>query len=717
MSRNRVARPTSAVALGLAPLLVLASINVGLGLSPLGLLDALARGAPLDYSRGPADGFAPLRAPFVEGVLGALVAEPETPASGTGRRSTRPIPPPDELPIIEVPHSPTNNDFGSAYAVPSVPFTARTHTGEATSQPGEPAPCTPVNQGGTLWYRYRPASNLGLVANTFGTSHPVALAVFTGSDLSALTQVGCSSDARGNALVAFSPVSGQNYYFQVRAAVTRGDLIFSLLLQGITTRASVSSSGRQGDRYTGIPVVSADGRFVAFNSVAGTFTPRSVPRLHPDHSCAPTIVFDPQGGTGAICILHVYFRDRAAHTTSLVSVSSQGTPGDGSSIVSGMSADARYVVFTSNARNLVPGDTNACAGLPLPGQCPDVFVHDRRTHVTSRVSVGSSGEQGNGLSHGGWISRDGRYVAFTSAATNLVPGDDNGAPDAFVHDRVAARTTRISVSSAGAQANAAASARHPLDKGSTLLGMSRNGRYILFRSAASNLVPNDTNQAFDVFVRDRVAGTTIRVSVAGDGTQANGDTRHPMLSQQSISDDGRYALFGSDATNLVPRDANGAEDLFMRDVVAGTTELITVSSTGEQADGFERVEQDGHSYLATIHAASWGIFAATEMLYSMTPNGRFVVFASGSKNLVPGDGNELKDIFLRDRATRTTTRVSVTSSGQAPDNSSNHPTISEDGRHVLFHSLATNLVGGDANNQLDVFGHEIVGHRRTTGWF
>lgn len=337
-----------------------------------------------------------------------------------------------------------------------------------------------------------------------------------------------------------------------------------------------------------------------------------------------------------------------------VSVASDGTQGNASSTTHSISADGRYVAFQSQASNLVPHDTN---------DTWDVFVFDRDTNRIQRVSVASDGTQGDSLSRRPSISADGRYVAFRSAATNLVEGDTNGREDVFVHDRATGTTERVSVSSGGEQAN-----DHSIEP-----SISATGRYVAFMSYASNLVDDDTNGVEDVFVHDRETGQTMRVSVASDGTQASAPSGRP-----SISPDGLFVAFDSIAYDLVPNDVNSAQDVFVHDLLAGTTELVSLSSDGVRGNAF----------------SVWP---------SIGQDGRYVAFYSNATNLVPGDTNGLVDVFVRDRATGTTERVSVSSSGAQADGTSQAPTISPDGRFVVFESRATNLVPGDTNLQPDVF--------------
>ena len=225
--------------------------------------------------------------------------------------------------------------------------------------------------------------------------------------------------------------------------------------------------------------------------------------------------------------------------TTRVSVASDGSQGNNYSDWPSISADGRYVAFTSRASNLVSGDTNYdCAG---PSNCHDIFVHDRQTGITQRVSVASDGSQGNLDSYVPSISADGRYVAFGSDASNLVFGDTNRYVDTFVHDRQTGSTQRVSVASDGRQGN----------KGSGSPSISTNGRYVAFASWASNLVSGDTNGYADIFVHDRQTGVTQRVSLSSDGSQGNDDSYSP-----SISTNGRYMAFTSRASNLVSGDTN-----------------------------------------------------------------------------------------------------------------------------------------------------------------
>jgi len=398
-----------------------------------------------------------------------------------------------------------------------------------------------------------------------------------------------------------------------------------------TTRVSVNSAGAQGNLQSRNPSTSADGRYVAFFSLASNLVP---------------------GDTNNT--LDVFVRDRLAGTISRASFSSAGAQANDESFDPSISADGRYVAFGSSASNLVPGDTN---------NNEDIFVRDRLAGTTSRVSVSSAGAQGNNLSKLASISADGRYVAFESIATNLVPGDTNGTSDVFVRDRLAGTTSRVSVSSAGAQGN-----DESFDP-----SISADGRYVAFVSSASNLVPVDTNNNKDIFIRDRLAGTTSRVSFSSTGAPGNNLSENP-----SISADGRYVAFVSSASNLVPGDTNGLPDIFVRDRLVGTTTRVSVSSAGVQGNNMSERP-------------------------SISADGRYVAFGSIASSLVPGDTNSSYDVFLRDRLAGTTSRASFSSAGAQGNEGSNLPSISADGRYVVFISVASNLVPGDTNSSYDVF--------------
>jgi len=279
-----------------------------------------------------------------------------------------------------------------------------------------------------------------------------------------------------------------------------------------------------------------------------------------------------------------------AGETILVSVDSVGNKGNSYSVDPSISADGRFVAFYSDATNLVPEDTNGAL---------DIFVTDLITKTSSRVSVSSEGQQANADSYYPSISADGRYVVFTSVANNIVSGDTNNKEDVFVHDRDTKITKRVSVGPSGKQAN-------NLSGHNWYSDISADGRFIVFDSAASNLVPGYTNHTTDIFVHDLVTKTTRRISLGQDGTQADGASFEP-----SISESGRFVAFSSAATNLVPGDKNTNDDIFVYDRLDKSTKRI---NTGASLEESNRSSRDPN----------------------ISANGRFIVFSSWATNLVAG---------------------------------------------------------------------------------
>ena len=301
------------------------------------------------------------------------------------------------------------------------------------------------------------------------------------------------------------------------------------------------------------------------------------------------------------------------------------------------------------------------ATLSLLGASPKA-----QAQSTARVSVSSGGTQGNGGSVKAALSADGRFVAFESSATNLVPNDSNARSDIFVRDRTTGQTSRVSVGFSGGTQGNGSSFRPAL---------SADGRFVAFESFATNLVPNDSNATKDIFVHDRETGQTSRVSVGfSGGTQGNGSSINAALSA-----DGRFVAFSSNATNLVPNDSNASSDIFVHDRTTGQTSRVSVGfSGGTQGNG------------GSINPA-------------LSADGRFVAFESNATNLVPTDSNTRRDIFVHDRETGQTSRVSVSSGGVQGNNVSFNAALSADGRFVAFESNATNLVPNDSNSRRDIF--------------
>ncbi|HET6162625.1 MAG TPA: calcium-binding protein [Planctomycetota bacterium] len=364
-------------------------------------------------------------------------------------------------------------------------------------------------------------------------------------------------------------------------------------------------------------------------------------------------------GTAGAAALGFAATAAMAQETTRSSVDSVGTEANNQSFVSGISADGRYVAFYSDATNLVAGDTNLKT---------DCFVKDTLTGAVTRVSVRSSGVEANGPSSGVVVSKDGIITAFQSDAKNMVNGDLNATTDVFMHNSSTGNTKRISVDSIGTEANGAS--QSPI--------ISADGSIIAYSSQATNLVAGDTNAQSDIFVYEVATATTTRVSVDSGGVQGNG-----FSYSARISANGQFIFFYSDATNLVAGDTNAATDAFVHDRSTGVTERVSVDSAGVQGNGI--------SYNGTI-----------------TGDGSVVAFYSLATNLVAGDTNGVADVFVHDRITGVTTRVSVDSAGNEGNALSATARISADGKFVAFYSDATNLVSGDTNAMGDVFRHDMT---------
>lgn len=397
-----------------------------------------------------------------------------------------------------------------------------------------------------------------------------------------------------------------------------------------TTRVSVDSSGIQGNEWSGAPSISADGRFIAFESAASN------------------LVSDDTNG-----VSDVFVHDRQTGMTTRVSVDLNGLQGNDRSGRPSISADGRFVAFGSYSSNLVDDDTNGA---------PDIFVHDRDTHLTTRLIIDPSGRQSVvswfGDAWGPSISADGRFVAFPS---EVLEGDVYWA-DVLVHDRQTGVTTPVNSESVGGEIGD--------------VSISADGRFVVYYSDWDDLVV--ANPRADVFRYDRQSQSTIRVSVSSSGGQGNHVSTDP-----SISADGRFVAFRSFADNLVPGDVNGTNDIFVHDSqTLSVVSIVSVSSTGEQGN-------------------------AQSTNPSISANGRFVAFYSEADNLVEGDSNSSSDIFVHDRQTGATILVSVTSSGEAGNGMSGSPAISADGRSVAFTSFSDDLVDGDTNGTRDVFVRQL----------
>lgn len=444
----------------------------------------------------------------------------------------------------------------------------------------------------------------------------------------------------------------------------------------------------------------------------------------------------------------------------LISTSSSGEQGHdcpeslegpctGSMWQTSISPNGRFVAFATAAQGLVAGDNNRFS---------EVFLKDRRTGTTKLVSGTFDGGGGirppdptegifrsygdgggdSALSYDPSVSANGRYVAFTSHAMNLVPGDTNLATDVFVNDTKTGQTARVSVSSKGDQGMELC-ATCPYNQwvipDSFYPSMSANGRFVSFASLADNLVDADTNGTDDVFVHDRESGETTRVSVASDGSQSamQCETRSLVClvpdqwqPRSSISADGRFVAFDSDASDLVSDDTNNVADIFVHDRESKETERVSVNSAGEEARDDRQYINNWANSGSTLGASPYTSTAQR----TISADGRYVVFASSAENLVPHDANtdtvafrathpDGVDIFVRDRKLDRTRRVSVGATGleagrrlsaedAAQINNNLRPSISADGRFVTWAVMdIQNLTQTPADNR-GVMLHDLL---------
>lgn len=601
----------------------------------------------------------------------------------------------------------------------------------------------------------------------------------------------------------------------ITSAARAGELVTQ---QGASFVAPAGAGGN-----CGMPIATPDGRYVVFASTAGNLA------LIGGNMPVPT---------RTVGNLNVYLRDRTNQTTTLVSVNLAGTGGgNNDSIPRGISTNGQFVLFDSAASNLVPNDINILG---------DVFVRDVVHGVTTLVSVATNGVSGNFFSSNSVMTPDGRYVAFSSSATNLVPGDTNGIVDVFVRDLVAGTTRLVSTGAIGVLSNG-----FPMSPASTSdsPAISPDGRYVVYYSSATNLYPGVLTWG-EVYARDLVGGTTIWVSSGGrtynpitndfnrpyscnfkisdndnyvayealfgigstngvilryglqtgltDLIATNGNappvlapqnihtldmspdgrfvtyisnridaitntaitiwdaqtglntlvsvntngapSAGPFFDSPAVSSNGRYVAFLSGAADLTTNPVSSEYDLYVRDMVAGTTTMVDANANGSgagvnattvpvmSADG-STVIYDSRDLLTDSRQEFSQIFAwnraanSTELVsahqaslpsqtpdgisglgaFSLSTNGQFIAFYSDADNLVPGDVNGFRDVFVRNVALGSTALVSVATNGFLCDGISTDPAISGSGRYVAFTSSADNLVANDTNKALDVF--------------
>jgi Tol biopolymer transport system component len=373
---------------------------------------------------------------------------------------------------------------------------------------------------------------------------------------------------------------------------------------------------------------------------------------------------------GSLTLVFLLAGAAAAQTTTEVSVNSSGIPSSGGPNLSSMhldlSPDGRVAAFT--VISVFHGNTDALE---------DLYVHDRVSGTTTLVSADPTGLEANNRPQSPSLSYDGRFVAFNSAATNLVPADTTNDQDIFVRDVQAGTTELVSIDMTIFNSYG----RNPT--------ISHDGRFVAYNGGPIDL--GGGTYAHGAVVYDRVTQTAVLANYDSNGNIPGGGP-WPHNFRPLISGDGNYVAFHT-AAPLVPADTNGVSDVYVRNLAAQTTHLVSLGPGG--------VLGDGHSYVCTIPGGGISV------------DGRYVAFWSDATNLVAGDGNATTDVFVRDRTLGTTTRVSVDSNGVEGNGVSHNPRLSDDGRVIAFESLASNLVAVDTNLNWDVFVHELAGGTTT----
>lgn len=402
------------------------------------------------------------------------------------------------------------------------------------------------------------------------------------------------------------------------------------------SRVSTNGSGVQTEKYctNSQASLSSNGNLLVFSSNAGNLVSNDQ-NYHYD----------------------VFVKDLSTGTVSLVSASAAGTPNNGSNTTMGsLSSDGRYVAFTSDATNLVTGDTNGKV---------DLFIKDLVTGGIQRVSVEVSGTQGNNDSFRPGFSPDGKYVLFESYADNLVAGDTNTSCDVFLKNLTTGAVTLVSTDANGVKGNSS----------STHAQFSANGNYVVFESTAANLVSGDTNSAYDIFVKNLATGAIQLASSSVAGSQGNSGSQGA-----SISSDGQHVAFLSTSTTLVSENTNHVRSVFVKNLTTGAIQLVSTSADGIQGNN-------------------------SCSMCMISDDGRYVAFVSDSDNLVAGDTNNKSDVFIKELATGAIQRVSTSAAGVEGNAYTGADTLkfSADGKYLVFSSGSTNLVEGDTNSGYDIF--------------
>ncbi|MHB8510842.1 MAG: TolB family protein [Actinomycetota bacterium] len=756
---------------GAGPGVLIGSLILGLTLPVLGFLPLLRDADSLDYGSLPGVSIPPLRDPRIADLL---ASSQQNGARNFGKSQHYSRSSPSVQPPV-LPEPPNNDNFENARSINAVPYDEVTNSSGATRQSGEPTTtCAPIPQGGTLWYRFTPSKDESLIATTEGTKLATTVGVFVGSSITTLNQVACNSNAQGSSAAEFAAIANTTYSIQVASTLKGGQLFFGLHHKPGVTLASTASNGADQNGTAQDPYLSPSGRFLVFDTDATNLDPR----------CA-------QG-----CGTQVYLRDLTTGTVELISVSDNGAPANNWAVADGVSANGRYVTFTSGGTNLVANYTNERA--------LDVYMRDRVQHKTILVSVGSRGQQGNDRSLHGKISDDGRYIAFWSD----VLGFDSRYPKGYGiyrRDLWRGTTELASVSAAGYPANSECAGPQ----------ISGNGRFISFECNSTNLDASSTPDpsasavnaacstllslggpvgsifnslgfgtissyppsspgsvsgapgpvigaehvwnscvstflyntpvqggmdfwAGHAFVKDMVTGSIVDActsTTAGVETYANGS-----CNAASLSYDGTYVTLDSNATNLVPPGpgtippTTGQLEVYVKNLKTGAIDMVSVSSsghpaTGQPGDGFWgfpvfRDLRSCYNYITSqvtsysppcYDAATIGNLRNSNgnTFASISADGRYVAFDSTGTNLDDQSqvqvtslnpvAKAVQNVFIHDRLTGRTTRISIGNDGQQPNSPSNEPYISADGSIVAFLAEGTTLSPSKTTNLPDVF--------------
>ncbi|MEM6363212.1 MAG: FG-GAP-like repeat-containing protein [Planctomycetota bacterium] len=537
-------------------------------------------------------------------------------------------------------------------------------------------------------------------------------------DTGAISRVSTNSDGEEANYHSVSPaISGdgnfvvfESYASNLVSTDTNGrsDIFRKSIVDGILERVSTDYIGTQSNGDSFDPTISDDGRYVGF------------------YSAGSILIGDDTNSR-----YDVFVKDTLLGDIRRASIDVDGEEVRTHSQFPSLSHDAQYILFSNSSGALVPGVTNSASNIFISRLLdPEGNLSFQSIEAVSTASPDTTADQYSELrsvltDSGQSISEDGRYTVFTSSASNLVLGD-TGYSDVFVFDRLLDQTTRVSTSNDGGQANSHSSEAV----------ISSDGRYVAFQSFASNFVDGDTNGRSDIYVKDLHTDTISRVSTDDAGLQGNAGSYRP-----SISGDGRFIAFHSDANNLVPLDRNGSSDVFVADRELGTTRRLSTDSNGDEAFGFSTqaaISGDGNYIAFTSNAnnltddfpdsvqdvfvkslvngsiikvsVDFNDFPADNNSWSpsLSADGRFLVFYSYANDLIRGDTNSGTDVFLKDLQTDTIRIVSNDSDGIQGDGNSYSPSISNDGRYVSFVSESTNLTPGDVNLRSDVFVKDIT---------